>query len=471
MNMTKVSLAGCLVAGITSVTALGAAFPDKNGSHDLTDPAAWDGVWPQTSNVRMDNGGTFNCNTQDATFTGIWPNAKNVVITNNPGRTITLNGSNILYPYNGGVTMELRGGTWNFSGKNSQIGDGNKTKFTLSGGVKILNCGTLSGRTGTATGDHALEVKDAGTEVTAASLSSAYAHEVAYNEDGTPDQTGVVIDVHDGARMSLAGFQTSGGWMLVRGDDTLIAVTSTYFRVGGSNMGCGLHVTDGAVITHQGTYLILQEDSGDYLGKTLVDNGGSLTTSGTIELGAWGTTHHGNLLIAGLNGTVQVGGVYGKNVNNWLVASNGTLTVTGHCQIDVADEDKHTTGIRIAGHKPKFVAGRCTIYRIALEWNLPDRPYETTGALIEAGSYTTSTLRYSINGLADFVKAIPETTEVVLMEATAADGVVPESPSEIARVNALLDAEAPGSRIYRTTDGKKLILHAKKKKGLAIIFR
>lgn len=472
MNMTRVSLVGCLVAGVASVTALGGAFPDKNGSHDLTDPAAWDGVWPQTANVRMDNGGTFNCNTQDATFPGIWPNAKDIVITNNPSRTITLNGANIIYPYNPGVTMEFRGGTWDFSGKSSQFGDANKTKFTLSGGVKIQNCGTLPGRTGTKTGDHALEVKDAGTEVAAASLSSAYAYEVAYNEDGAPDQTGVVVDVHDGAKMNLKDFQTAGGWMLVRGLDTLVAVTSTYFRVGGSNnMGCGLHVTDHATIVHEGTYFILQEDSGDYLGKTLVDNNGQLIASGTVELGAWGGTHHGNFLIAGDEGTVEIGGVYGNGTNNWLVCSNGTITVKNHCQIDVPTDYKHTTGIRISGEKPKFTAGLFTIYCTEIVWDLPNKPYETKGALITAGNYVSSTLKYAINGLADFVKAIPETTEVTLMEATDAEGSVPEETKEMARVNALLNAEAPGSRIYRTADGKKLILYAKKKKGLAIIFR
>ncbi len=56
------------------------------------------------------------------------------------------------------------------------------------------------------------------------------------------------------------------------------------------------------------------------------------------------------------------------------------------------------------------------------------------------------------------------------MEATGASATVPHADTAISDVNAVLAAEAPGSYVYRAADGKRLVLHVKKERGLVVIF-
>ncbi len=402
----------CLAA---CLNALAAAFPNKNGTWDLTDPGAYDGGTVPTDNMVLGTG-TYNANYQDWTFAGIWPNGKVVIdLSGTPTRRITLNGTNIMYPYNPGVWLELKSGTYDFSGKATQLGDGNNTRLTFSGGVEILNGGTIAGRSATKLGDHSVIIKDAGTKVYASAITASYTHDVSYNEYGTPDQTGVVVDVSSEAQVYLSGtesFQQGGGWALVRGTNTLVNLSGKYARVGGSNnRGSGLHVTDHASLTHTGSYFILQNAVTGYVGRTVTDNFGTLTTSGSLNLGSWGNNHRGNYLVAGANGTVSLGSVYGKGQDNWLVCSNGAMSVTGACLLDIARLDDGS-GIKIVGEKPSFTCGGLlTLNNCTVEWQLPSKPYETSGALIAANSFASSGLKYVVRDITRFIAAIPQTTE------------------------------------------------------------
>ena len=65
MNKTLVSAFAILA---TASAFAATAFPDKDGSHDISSPAAWGGSIPSSGDVSFPAAGTYNANSGDVTF-------------------------------------------------------------------------------------------------------------------------------------------------------------------------------------------------------------------------------------------------------------------------------------------------------------------------------------------------------------------------------------------------------------------
>lgn len=467
-----------LVSSLTAWSfscAFGEVFLNVNASYDLSDIEAWGGTFP-TGTVRIDSAGVYSCNAQDMTFKSIQANAKNIVITNNPGRTISLtgNGGYILYPYNAGVTLEFRGGVYDFRGNTTQIGDVGKTRFTLSGGVNIVNAGSLNGRHGGSAGDHALIVTNAGTQIHTKSFSSSYkgGEPVAYVPGCDPSAAGVVVDVSTGAKIAVnesndgGSFGNSAGWMLVRGEGTEVTVNAGNCNFGGASNTGGVHVTDFAVFDHKTGNTIFKNNCITGGVQVVADNHGEISLA-TCYLGSWTAGNFDNAIVAGADGKVTMKSVWANGSDNRLVCSNGTMRAEGNIQLEASDTDKGV-GIVIDGDKPHLTCGGEMILNgTFLEWRLPRSGYTVSGALVSAGSFTVGGggVKFVITGAEALQRNLKEKTEITLAEAISDSGSVPSSQTALDAVNATLPV---GCKVYRSDDKKRLVLSMKPIKGIVI---
>ena len=171
-----------------------------------------------------------------------------------------------------------------------------------------------------------------GAKLYARGFDNRYSGPVESSYTADPTETGVCVDISDGAqffagvdRVSGNAFYSGGGVMLVRGADTLCRITAGYAYVGYHNDNSVLHVTDGAQLVSTNESMLICNSAARRNVSLYVDDGGSATAN-VVYLGSWSSFGQDMHMVAGPNGTIDIRSrLYVAGTNNYVVVSNGTL--------------------------------------------------------------------------------------------------------------------------------------------------
>ena len=364
-KMKRMALGVALLAALVT-SAAQVVFPNLDGSYDLASDTAWGTKPAETDSIQLNDSGATYGFSKDTTFASIYFNASGQKIELPAGRKVTLGSTDTgIYPYSNGNSLELNGGTYDFSGtgkfavSDTTWGVNQNNSIVLTNGVVVTNTGTVRVRYGgnnTLAGP-ALRIAGRGTLLYSASgFQDNYSGSVSYSYTGDPTEKGVGVDVCDGARfvvrhVSGGEYFKPSGVMLIRGAGTVCEVPDAYAYVGVLRDNTVVHVTDGGQFTIKDT-LLVPNDSRFHNGRLYIDNNG-VVTANTVYLGSWSTYGCDHAIIAGPGGTFSANNIYVSGTNNWFVVSNGTMTVGRSVSLGFKASDRGL-GLKIYGPSASY---------------------------------------------------------------------------------------------------------------------
>ena len=413
------SLAACLAARAATYNI----FPNADGSFDLASVEAWDGNFPYAECAVLNNADAVYGVSTNVTFQVIdFAGARMTIdLSATPERKVTVQTSDsAFYPYYNGASLTLKGGFYyfpsygKFAACSTTLDTTTSTSITLSDGVVVTNAGTVWAKNATTWAGGPALVMKGGAKLYSRGLDSRYSGPVEYSYTGDPTETGVCIDISDGAqfitgvnRVSGNVLYTGGGVMLVRGEGTLFQnIGNGYTYVGYQNDNAVLHVTDGARFIATNEAVSICNHAARRNVRLYVDNGGSATAH-VVYLGGLGKNKSGKdqHLIAGPGGTINVNftsksRLYVTGTNNYVVVSNGTLNLSGLTFGSATTDRGHEFKI----YGPSATLGMSSIssliaggsgHRFVLDGGANisnDSFYFANGTSDESGTYTSNTV-------------------------------------------------------------------------------
>ena len=290
--------------------------------------------------------------------------------------------------------------------------------------------------------------------------------------------------------LSLGGKQTDRGCTLkLYGPSAVLEFTNyASFLASGSGHrfildGGATYSTSSSLYMSTGT----SDVSGAYTSNTVeIVNGSHLTMTDSI----WMRNYAGDVVAANGN-TVRVasGGeltckaLYVYCADNTVVVSNGTLTCSHanglHCGDQISNKDGTivvpTTGARVIleGETPLVRStdnGSTAYFRDGTKVIFRPSPngFTTSAALMSFGTYSTDgTASLVFEGLEEVRKNLDHTVTYTLAEARYSTGKVAFTDEQLAAAEGLVD----GCRLYKSADGKLLLLRIRANRGTVFAIR
>ncbi len=330
--------------------AFAETFPDADGSHDFTSPAAW-GTAALPGDVSFGGdvaGATYNAATGDASFTTLTllSGLRTLDLSATPGRRISLtqavNGDALAI--GGSSTNEIRGGVWDFvNGSDlifkSESGGSRNAQLTISGGAVLTNVADIT-VSAASSASNRLVICDGAAVYSDISSKDDKATRFG-SGSGRPNGDGSRVEILSGGRYVVSGgyYWLYNAWtpdpvrsdftMRVSGEGSLFKVADRGgFYMGGDLLsGDRIVVEDGGEMSLGGSFFFGYYSTANDM-RVIVD--GAKFSANALLVNDTASEHDDDNVMEIRNGataTVTNRATVGRNgVHGALVVSNATLT-------------------------------------------------------------------------------------------------------------------------------------------------
>ena len=289
-------------------------------------------------------------------------------------------------------------------------------------------------------------------------------------------------------KLSLGGNRTDRGAMLKLYGPSASMTTASFPSFFSSGSGHRFIMDGGATYTTAEPLYIssgTSNESGAYTSNTVeIVNGASLTMSESVWMRSYAAetvAAHGNTMRVASGGTLTCKSLYVYCSDNTVIASNGTIICTHangfHCGGNLTKGDTiiPTTGARVIleGENPLIRGNDSSSTGYFLDdTKVIFRPspngFTTSTALMSFGTYSTAAdASIAFEGLEEVQKNLEHTAIYTLAEARASGGTAPFTAAQLAAATGLID----GCRLYKSDDGKRLLLRIRANRGTVFTVR